>query len=1047
MAARRWYIRQAIFTGLSILALKTSAQPSVAFPFNSQVPVVARVGQPYTFQFSQSTFAPHTSAFTYALVGQPAWLRIDSAARLLLGLPTQDDAGASTFFIVATDASGATAEMGCTMVVSADPPPVIEGDFSKELAATANLSSTQPPIMTVLPSTPFNFDFKPSSFIDAIQRKLWYYATLANHTPLPSWLKFDADNLVFTGTAPQLSAFPQSWHIDLIVSDVEGFAGAKAAFTIAIGIHKLVFVPEEQQFAVTPGKKVDLTTLGSTLFLNGNEYAPGNSKNVQASPPAWLHLDKKTLDVTGTVPPNAKDENFTISVEDGFGNTATVLVDIVTSGSSLFAGTVGTLIADSGQAFKYHFSHSLFAKEDLDLAVTFPATESWLHFDSQSRTLVGEVPKQSASSTIQATLTASSADSAEAQDQVFTIYIRGSDAKTGSVVPGTSTPSPGSALAKVSDSRITGGAIAGIVVAVLVAAILIAVLVFLCWRRRKDQQSYVESPTPSRRINSRSILSPEADAILVTTDVQTDIEKTGGEHIEPDDAHGIALELSSQVGNTRLKWSKRFSRLSLASSIGNGEGALQADSNIPELGRKSSALAKPHDSFSVPAEMARSSRQLTDAPPSKRIFKRIKEKRYSRSSVGLGIDTRGAGLLPDRSVDGSKSKRRRVSSLGLSAAMDRSSAGSISTRGTSVLSTKPSDFPRPPTRSTLAGSRSIPALYLTEAEKHASIRLVDRSDSNPGDRSMQEKRQSYIRNRASTMCADPSPLFAHGSRASSDASQSVRVSAAIASASRTRRPRRGKSQLATCSESSSIGPQATNPKRLSSRLRSTFAPSFPRAITASSLEADDEGGLSVRDSDSFHTTSSPMEEADLAATAISEAELRAQMVLPKHLRDWRTPAESLTPSPTTMSRQTSMGRRSLLSDEYEPPRQKWRDRLQERSASPLTAALSAPVVEELLKATAPQAQKSTINEPLSLVSNDSLSRAKVDRTYLSYAASADTADGNRPNRLSNLHADADDARPGSEMYEAMELAGKMPPTSNERRDGTQKSNMSGPAFL
>ena len=108
-------------------------------------------------------------------------------------------------------------------------------DISKQIAVSANLSSSQPPVVTILPSVPFHFDFQPDSFIDIVQRKLFYYATLDDHTPLPAWLQFDAAGMAFTGTAPQLSAFPPSWTIDLIASDVAGFAGARASFAIAVG--------------------------------------------------------------------------------------------------------------------------------------------------------------------------------------------------------------------------------------------------------------------------------------------------------------------------------------------------------------------------------------------------------------------------------------------------------------------------------------------------------------------------------------------------------------------------------------------------------------------------------------------------------------------------------------------------------------------------------------------------------------------------------------------------------------------------------------------
>jgi axial budding pattern protein 2 len=102
--------------------------------------------------------------------------------------------------------------MQCTLVIVSDPVPTLQGDLGEQLAATANLSSSNPAVMTLLPGSAFDFHFRQDSFIDIVrQRSLYYYATLADHTPLPAWLHFDAAQLTFEGVAPTLSAFPQSF--------------------------------------------------------------------------------------------------------------------------------------------------------------------------------------------------------------------------------------------------------------------------------------------------------------------------------------------------------------------------------------------------------------------------------------------------------------------------------------------------------------------------------------------------------------------------------------------------------------------------------------------------------------------------------------------------------------------------------------------------------------------------------------------------------------------------------------------------------------------
>ena len=389
-----------------------------------------------------------------------------------------------------------------------------------------------------------------------------------------------------------------------------------------------------------------------------------------------------------------------------------------------------------------------------------------------------------------------------------------------------------------------------------------------------------------------------------------------------------------------------------------------------------------------------------------------------------------------RSAKRAKGHRKAMSSPVFSTVQHRNSVASLSTKGTSVLSTKPSDFPRPPARSTFMGIRSVPKHALTEAEKRRSIRLVERSDSNPDNRSTEEKRRSFIRNRASTSLA--SPLFAHGSRTSSNTRVNGQALGNGSLAGSHTRSKRGKSQVTTYSESSSLEPSLRDSRRFSARIRSAFGPNFPRAITRSTL-----AGVEQDDSSSNYCTTS---------SSISEAEMMAEMALPRHQRSWVYPGEaSPTPPPAPPgTRQPSSMPRRTPSSEAAEPRQKWRDRLREHSSSPLSTAVAVPVAErDSLSASAKvsQARRSRLSEPLSLVSNDSLSRPKLERPRLIRTNSKRPVSVEKCQRLSSLRAEAEDTRPGSEMWEAMEEAGMMPPNSSDGKKGTQRSDRSGPAFL
>ncbi|KAK3111420.1 polarity establishment/cellular polarization, partial [Teratosphaeriaceae sp. CCFEE 6253] len=1029
--------RRALLYGLTATTAAVSAAPSVTFPFNSQVPAVARVEQPFLFEFSASTFAPEANNFTYSVSSQPRWLALDSSTRTLSGNPSLDDVGAATFTLTAADETGVT-HMACTLVVSSDPAPELEGDISEQLAASANLSSLEPPTVTILPSTTFHFSFQQSSFIDIVQRQLYYYATLADHTPLPAWLHFDAASMTFSGVAPVLSAMPQLWQVDLIASDVAGFAGAIASFTVAIGTQQLAFVPSEQSVNITDGISLSFTALQTQLYRNGLALAVSELAEVNAmGVPPWATFDSSTLDVTGVVPTAAGDYTVSITVTDKLGNDATAVINLVNGNASLFSGIIGTLTAYAGQAFAYRFPDSLLSEPSLDLTVTLPATATWLHFDQASHALYGTVPPQAVPTALAATLAVRTAEHAVAQTQTFTIDVRSATTGTASTsqLSGrasptkSSTPTPLPVFAdSVSGRHLSGGVIAAIVVLSVVAAALLLGLLLLCLSRRRGKGYERQAATPvKKRDISRPIPAQEAGEILVTTEVQRDVEKTAGSEAHGPLAEGgqmppqIALDLPSRATDRRSRWLSRFSYLSQVSSLGDGEDAIRADGNIPEWGAESAALHTPHDSFSVPAEMARVSRQLSQTSPTKRAMRRLRERRQSRQSAGLGIDTLGEeSEFPRHSSR--RTHQKGKSSLGFTAAADRSSQVSISTRGTSLLSTRPSDFPRPPTRSTGMTSRSVPILSITDTDQRRSIRLVGRSDSIADHRSVQEKRQSFIRNRASTSIQ--SPLFSHGSRAPSSTRQNGTESVAASSSASARRSRRGKSALTSYSESSSPEPQRES-RRLSARVRSAFAPSYPRAITQSTLGAEEKAAADYGEDDEdsgFETVSE----------SLSEEDWRAQLTLPRSQRPFVLPGEaSPTPPPgPPTSRQTSSTRRIASSSQKGTPRQAWKERASERSSSPLATAVAVLAADRRSLAAsgnASLARRSKLSEPIDLVSKDSVTRARMERPKLLHTSSGRPVSVEKVKRLSSLQAETD-AQTGGETWgdTTIEGSGLMP---------------------
>ena len=1110
-----------------------AAVPNAAFPFNSQVPAVARVGQQYSFPISDSTFGPDPTSYVYSLSNQPAWLTIDSSTRTLQGTPGASDAGSIQFILTAADSSG-LASMLCTLVVSTDPAPQQLGNISKQLSATANLSSSDPPIVTLVPSTHFTFDFGQESFIDVVQRKLYYYATLEDHTPLPSWLKFDSELLTFSGTAPDLSSFPQSWVISLIASDVAGFSGNSASFTIAIGTQQLVFVPEEQELNITAGKTVNITVLQNELFSNNVNLAPGSLKSAAADVPSWLTFDSSTLAMEGTAPDDFSTENVTVTVTDQLGNTASAIINLVAGDSSLFNGQIGTLSAQAGKKFFYHFDDSLFNQQGLDLSVDMPSSASWLSYDATKQDLTGTVPTRAQASSLRATMVAKATSDQQGQTQTFLIDIKAatvSATTTTHAAPTSTSTSTNTALAAHTSTgpRLSGGTIAAIVILSIVGAVLLFLALLWCCRRKRRHDSYVDN-SPRTKTISRPLQPPQGDDIVAFTTIDQDIEKEAG--LDRVDSHTGPPPPPKRVDpppqihvdgipERRSRPWNRFSRISQASSLGIGEDAIRRDENIPEWGMEPTPLRDPHDSFSIPTEMARRSTHLSDMSPSKRAQALQKMRAHGRHrssisfkrlSVGLGIGAAaggaatGAGVARHSSRNGRARRRKTKSTLGImTPTRETSSVGSFRTTRTSILSTTPSDFPAPgPSRystSTSAPILSTIAASMMLDPKRKSIRMVGRSDSirapgddRPDNRPLDKKRESFIRNRHRSGHMQ-SPLFSsHGSRSGSASLQrhgSQSIEASLAGS--VRRSRRGTSgwgsrsalpsqnTLTKYSESSSIEPKGhmdsphRDSRRFSQRLRNTFVPGYPRAITRSTLfddgdRIDEDDGSSGSWATSKSASHAGGSRRSARSSGPSEGWLVEELSRPRHERDWVLPNESspiVAPAPppslaptadnsraSTPAADTGASRRS----------QQWRDRqrIRERSASPLSQTENIHSLSSVLrknesdmssvlrKGESDSAKKNRMSAPISLVSADSMHKGRPRIGNARRPISVEEVQ-----RLSSMraeHTTAGSERDGAwltdvESEDDMKGAGLIPPLGSGKKGDTARSDWTGRAFL
>ena len=480
---------------LTIISL-SQASPTVFLPINAQAPPVARVEQPFNFQFAQSTFTSSLGSLNYTISSGPEWLQLNGENRTFFGTPTSSDAGSFVADLVASDGSGSTTSMPVTFVVSTDGGPGLGTSIADQLSTHDGFSS---PDSLLLPhSTALALSFSSDTFTNTNGNTL-YYALSANNTPLPSWLNFDPKDLSFSGTAPlatSLAELPTTYVIKMTASDVAGFSGAAATFSIVVESHLFAFGCSVQMMNVTASSPVNFTGLQTSLALNKQPVNSSMISSASASAPTWLSLDPKTLALTGIPPSDASSQNFTVNVTDIYGDTASTMVWIqIASLNSTFEllGSVPTLSANNGSYFVYELNRTL-TDTSANIEVHLGDAWTWLSFDSGTLELKGQVPGELAPQQYMINVTASLGS--EKESQILTVQIHSSQTSssaTASAGSPTSAYSDGNGSSNSSPSR--GGIFEdnrwiALPVVLPIAALTIALILFCCFKRRKQKAVY-----------------------------------------------------------------------------------------------------------------------------------------------------------------------------------------------------------------------------------------------------------------------------------------------------------------------------------------------------------------------------------------------------------------------------------------------------------------------------------------------------------------------------------------------------------------------------
>jgi hypothetical protein len=736
---------------LVFLPIFVSALLQVEYPLNLQLPPVAIVDEPYLYQFAPTTFQIDSDTVQYSLVGNPSWLSLDSKNRTLSGIPHVSDVGEISFTIAAAGLAGAVVNMDSKLLVSNSNMSEAKGNITQVLANAGQLSG--PSMINIGPSKPFDISF-PTDMFDGHGKSLSYYALLADHTPLPAWISFEPSSLRFAGTTPPTS-YTQNFEILLVACETPGYASSSLSFTITISPHQLLFQPYSQDLNLSKGDEIRITDLRSRLSLDGSPVQETDMLTINATLPPWLKLDNKTSEISGKAPLGTMSEDLTVTATDQYGDTAQLTVHIAFS-SELFADEIGDLNATIGEIFKYTIPQDVLASSDERLSVDLSSLSRYLHFDPVKSSISGTIEHDFPSQTVQCTLTATTSDGTQRDTQTFHIAV--SD-PVGNITPNLPAGNANTNSHGTYDNK-HGGKTAGIIIGSIIGAIcsvLLLVTLLLCLRRRKQRKSYL-SPKLPRSPNKSDISRP----ILISNgwpdmdlDHDRDLEKGKEEHnslVERTAEQPPKLDLDLPTG--------KGDNDSLTDSIGAVDTHILTTFEESSWGFQNDIAPSqhPHDSMKIPTEelTKRASQRSDFFRKHRRQTTTVYQDQIHRSS-GLPVNRRITGMGHGRQAYSPSRTNTNYSQSSKSRPLSTSSYSTA--RCTSTYSTAPSTFPQPPV------ARQQTAKVTVPAEARRSVRVVQASTrSSLVDRPLDEKRNSYIRKRASAQ----SPFFsAAGNRASS----------------------------------------------------------------------------------------------------------------------------------------------------------------------------------------------------------------------------------------------------------------------------------------
>jgi len=261
-------------------------------------------------------------------------------------------------------------------------------------------SSPQPPIGKPLADQTWkqgkavNYGVPAGAFLDPQHETLTYSATLGDGSDLPSWLKFNAKTRSFTGIPPAGDDFA----VTVTATDTDGQSTSETFNITMIDAPVVASGTAVLPQVWTSGMTINITLPDGTFSDPQGQALTYSAKlSSGALLPSWLHVDKTSGELTGTVPATVTNMTIVEYATDTSGLSASTSFTVAGVRPPIVSQHQGNQTLPQGKTL-----HMSLANEFVDpqhQALTYTVTQqdgsalpSWLVFDTTKDALSGVAP-------------------------------------------------------------------------------------------------------------------------------------------------------------------------------------------------------------------------------------------------------------------------------------------------------------------------------------------------------------------------------------------------------------------------------------------------------------------------------------------------------------------------------------------------------------------------------------------------------------------------------------------------------------------------------